>query len=164
MSSPVHASSLRPDQQPNQQSTPRQQEETTYVRSFLRRAWDKVESILVPNRESSPPYYAEESPLPLYDSDVDLDDDADEDDDIADDVSSYHLSDHYQLHPYHMLGGHRRRKSTASQELIRPSRRSTRRYESWTADFDTARQRDDKSPAKDLIAGWAMGEVGPWFD
>jgi hypothetical protein len=128
--------------------------------SFFRRAWDKVESIFIQKDTNLPAHYNH------YEREEDEDDDTDE---------FIHPNPYQQ--PFTRAAMfrppvHKRRLSQHSQELISAtdyySPRSSsewptrQRYEDWQR--DQGELYVEEADAKDLIAGWAMGEGRPWFD
>jgi len=133
-------------------------------RSFFRRAWDKVESIFIQNKDASLPSYHQhhfdntdddeiEAPLPPTPT-----------------SPSQEFQPQYQHHRMTVYGAnaHKRRLSQHSEDLITaPTGRSSDEwpirltYEDWQRDHG---EDVEQAKIKDMIAGWAMGEVGPWFD
>ncbi|KAG9284227.1 hypothetical protein G9A89_002037 [Geosiphon pyriformis] len=128
-----------------------------YQPSFFRRAWDKVESILTQNPNKTTSY---------------LNNDEDDDELLEEEF-------HNPLNPHRRQilkegsissrmsadsGDERPFSRSSSRPVSRAS--SMRRYDPWQqrVNDELEATKVEHAQIKDMISGWAMGEVGPWFD
>lgn len=122
--------------------------EEQYQRSFFRRAWDRVESILalVQNKAR---FYRDEND----------DDDIDE----AEFQNPYnpHRRNNQKEGSIRTRFSYETRFSTDSDSSRSSS--TARRYEPWQQQIDEELAQI-KVTQKDLISRWVKGEVSPWFD
>lgn len=144
----------------------RQQEEQ-YPRSLLRRAWDTIENILGFIRPSASTRTSS-SPISVPHQSPTLE--ADAQSTTSSSMSTYAMAyNHVHNVFYTDDAASDDALSRTSQDIIRvPRTRNSKRYNTWKQENEgtewMTETGNEERRAKELIANWALGEVGPWFN